>query len=267
MPAFEADASAHGASAVGRKLVGMETQVAVLGASGRMGTLLARIIDSTEGLVLHAGLTSSSALEEMLGADVLVDVSRIEASEVAVPFALEHGLDVVVGTSGWDEQRVERVSGLVPAERALVFVPNFSLGSVLGTALASVAGQFFDSIEILEAHHDKKVDSPSGTAVRTAERIAEAREHPLAAPNSDQEARGQLVAGVPIHSMRLRGVVADQQVIFGGAGEVLTIRHETISPEAYVQGIKLAIAHATSSQGTTVGLDGVLGLGDLVGRA
>ena len=245
----------------------METQVAVLGASGRMGTLLQRIIDSTEGLALHSGLTSSSSLDEMLGADVLVDVSRIEASETAVPFALEHGLDVVVGTSGWDEQRIARVSSLVPADRAVVFVPNFSLGSVLGTALASVAGRFFDSVEILEAHHDKKIDSPSGTAVRTAERIAAAREQPLVAPNSDQEARGQLVAGVPIHSMRLRGVVADQQVIFGGAGEVLSIRHETISQEAYVQGIKLAIAHAASTQGTTIGLDGVLGLDDLLGRS
>ncbi|NYF13426.1 4-hydroxy-tetrahydrodipicolinate reductase [Pseudoclavibacter sp. JAI123] len=245
----------------------METQVAVLGASGRMGSLVERIIDSTEGLALHAGLTSATPLEEMLGADVLVDVSHLDASEIAVPFALEHGLDVVVGTSGWDEQRIASVAAVVPAGRAAVFVPNFSLGSVLGTALASVAGRFFDSIEILEAHHDKKVDSPSGTAVRTAERIAAAREHPLRPPNAGQEARGQQVAGVPIHSMRLRGVVADQQVVLGGAGEVLTIRHETISQEAYVQGIRLAIGHARSSQGTTVGLDDVLGLGELLGRA
>lgn len=245
----------------------METKVAVLGATGRMGRLLQQILESTDGLVLHAGLTSASPLEEMLGADVLVDVSVLEASAEAVPFALDHGIDVVVGTSGWDEQRIARVAERVPAERGLVFVPNFSLGSVLGTALASVAGQFFDSIEILEAHHDKKVDSPSGTAVRTAERIAEAREHPLEAPNADQEARGKLVAGVPIHSMRLRGIVADQQVIFGGAGELLTIRHETISQDAYVQGIKLAIAHAAQSRGTTVGLDGVLGLGSLLGRS
>ncbi|WP_371029513.1 4-hydroxy-tetrahydrodipicolinate reductase [Pseudoclavibacter sp. JSM 162008] len=245
----------------------METQVAVLGASGRMGSLVERIIDSTEGLALHARLTSATPLEEMLGADVLVDVSHLDASEIAVPFALEHGLDVVVGTSGWDEQRIASVAAVVPAGRAAVFVPNFSLGSVLGTALASVAGRFFDSIEILEAHHDKKVDSPSGTAVRTAELIAAAREHPLSPPNADQEARGQQVAGVPIHSMRLRGVVADQQVVLGGAGEVLTIRHETISQEAYVQGIRLAIGHARSSQGTTVGLDDVLGLGELLGRA
>lgn len=245
----------------------METQVAVLGASGRMGTLIARILETTEGLRLHSGLTSASSLDEMLGADVLIDVSRLEASETAVPFALEHGIDVVVGTSGWDEQRIARISDLVPPERAVVFVPNFSLGSVLGTALASVAGRFFESIEIVEAHHDKKVDSPSGTAVRTAERIAESREQPLAAPNSEQDARGQLVSGVPIHSLRLRGVVADQQVIFGGEGEVLTIRHETISQDAYVRGIKLAITHAVEARGTTVGLDGVLGLAGLSGRS
>lgn len=245
----------------------METQVAVLGASGRMGTLIARILETTEGLRLHSGLTSASSLDEMLGADVLIDVSRLEASETAVPFALEHGIDVVVGTSGWDEQRIARISDLVPPERAVVFVPNFSLGSVLGTALASVAGRFFESIEIVEAHHDKKVDSPSGTAVRTAERIAESREQLLAAPNSEQDARGQLVSGVPIHSLRLRGVVADQQVIFGGEGEVLTIRHETISQDAYVRGIKLAITHAVEARGTTVGLDGVLGLAGLSGRS
>ncbi|MBF4458057.1 MULTISPECIES: 4-hydroxy-tetrahydrodipicolinate reductase [unclassified Pseudoclavibacter] len=245
----------------------METKVAVLGASGRMGTLIARILETTEGLRLHSGLTSASSLDEMLGADVLVDVSRLEASETAVPFALEHGIDVVVGTSGWDEQRIARISDLVPPERAVVFVPNFSLGSVLGTALASVAGRFFESIEIVEAHHDKKVDSPSGTAVRTAERIAASRERPLAAPNSEQDARGLLVSGVPVHSLRLRGVVADQQVIFGGEGEVLTIRHETISQEAYVQGIRLAITHAVETRGTTVGLDGVLGLAGLSGRS
>ncbi len=245
----------------------METKVAVLGASGRMGTLIARILETTDGLCLHSGMTSASSMDEMLGADVLVDVSRLEASETAVPFALEHGIDVVVGTSGWDEQRIAGISDLVPPERAVVFVPNFSLGSVLGTALASVAGRFFESVEIIEAHHDKKVDSPSGTAVRTAERIAASRERPLIAPNSEQDARGQLVSGVPIHSLRLRGVVADQQVIFGGEGEVLTIRHETISPEAYVQGIRLAITHAVETQGTTVGLDGVLGLAELSGRS
>lgn len=241
----------------------MTVSVAVLGATGRMGRLITRIIDEADDLVLHSALSSASSPREMLGADVLVDVTRLDVSERAVRFAIQHGLDVVVGTSGWDADRVEQLRTELPADRGVVIVPNFSLGSVLTTRLAAIAGRFFDSIEIIEAHHAGKVDSPSGTAVRTAEAIADARESELVAPGAGQEARGAIVRGIPVHALRLRGVVADQQVVLGGTGEVVTLRHETISQDAYVQGILLALRAAPGSRGVTVGLDSLLGLDSL----
>ncbi|QUY61795.1 4-hydroxy-tetrahydrodipicolinate reductase [Gulosibacter molinativorax] len=227
-----------------------------------MGTLIQQIIADTDGLELHSALTSSSAKEEMLGADVLIDVTRIDVSEANVDFALEHGINVVVGTSGWGQERLAALESGIPEGQGVIIVPNFSVGSVLGTHLATIAGKFYDSIEILEAHHDKKVDSPSGTAVRTAEAISAARDSEPVPPNADQPSRGQVVAGIPVHALRLRGVVADQQVIFGGTGETLTIRHETFSNTAYTHGIQLALNAAATATGLTVGIDGLLGIGE-----
>lgn len=240
----------------------MTISVAITGATGRMGRLIQQIIDDEPALELHAALSSESDLDEMLGADVLIDVTRIEVSERVVAFALEHGIDAVVGTSGWSSERLDALRDAVPDGRAALVVPNFSLGSVLGTHLATVAARFYESIEILEAHHDQKVDSPSGTAVRTAEAISAARDGAIHAPNAQQEARGQLVAGIPVHALRLRGVVADQQVVFGGVGETLTIRHETFSDDAYREGIRLALTSVGELTGLTVGLDSLLGIGD-----
>jgi 4-hydroxy-tetrahydrodipicolinate reductase len=147
----------------------------------------------------------------------------------------------------------------------VIVVPNFSLGSVLGTALAQFAAPYFDSVEIVEAHHAGKVDSPSGTAVRTAELIVAARavegRVDLDAPFADQTARGELIAGVPVHSLRLQGVIARQEVRFGGAGEVLTITHDTHSPDSYRAGIRAALEAIGGSSGLVVGLDRILGIG------
>lgn len=241
----------------------MTISVAVAGASGRMGTLIQQIIGDTEGLEFHAGLTSESSREEMIGADVLIDVTRIDVSEKNVEFALDHGINVVVGTSGWGQERLADLERRIPEGRGVIVVPNFSVGSVLGTHLATIAGRFYDSIEILEAHHEKKIDSPSGTAVRTAEAISAARGSEPIAPNADQVARGQVVAGIPIHALRLRGVVADQQVIFGGTGETITVRHETFSNTAYTHGIQLALKAAPGASGLTVGIDRLLGIGEV----
>lgn len=242
----------------------MTISVAITGATGRMGGLIRRIIDETEGLELHAALSSGSDLDELRGADALIDVTNYDASVRAVDAALEHGLDVVVGTSGWDAARLAELEARIPAGRGVLVVPNFSVGSVVATRLAEIAGRFFDSIEILETHHEAKVDSPSGTAVRTAERIAAARGAALAPPNAQQPARGQTVEGIPVHSLRLRGVVADQQVVLGGTGESLNIRHETYSQDAYVEGIRLALRAVTGLEGLEVGLDGLLGLDELL---
>ncbi|WP_336603884.1 4-hydroxy-tetrahydrodipicolinate reductase [Agromyces seonyuensis] len=243
-------------------------RVAVTGASGRMGRLVVRLVEEADDLELHAALGSADPLERMLGADVLVDVTVAHSSAEIVPFAVDAGIPVVVGTSGWSRSRIAGIRQqverrLAADERAAVrFVPNFSLGSVLGTAFARLAAPYFPSIEILEAHHAGKVDSPSGTAVRTAELIGEARSElgPVAAPHADQRARGQLVAGVPVHSMRLSGLLAKQDVVLGGDGETLTITHTTFSDASYEAGILLAVRSTVDAAGVAVGLDDLLGL-------
>lgn len=251
----------------------MVTSVAVSGATGRLGALVCEVVEELPGFELTARLTSASAPEEGADAAVLVDVSHPDASPAIVDRALARGQKVVVGTSGWSADRLkalgERIAGIEGS--GAIVVPNFSLGSVLGTALARAAAPYFDAIEVIEAHHPKKVDSPSGTAVRTAELMAEARaargSAPVEAPFAEQPARGELVAGIPVHSLRLAGVVAKQEVRFGGPGEVLTITHDTHSNEAYRAGIRAALEAALETEGLVVGLDRVLGIGSGPGSA
>lgn len=249
----------------------MSTSVAVAGAGGRLGSLVCDVIEEHPEFELAARLGRGCAPEDGAGAEILVDVSHPDASPGIVQRALRRGQRVVVGTSGWSAERLAALETLIGELRtgggdpAAIVVPNFSLGSVVGTALARIAAPYFDSIEIIEAHHEGKVDSPSGTAVRTAELIAEARASagagPIEAPFADQPARGGLIAGVPVHSLRMRGVVAKQEVRFGGTGEVLTVTHDTHAQSAYRAGIRAAIEAIRHAEGLTVGLDRVLGLG------
>lgn len=243
----------------------MTIRVAVAGATGKLGSVAVRLIEQADDLELVARLDSRSPLEEMLGADLVVDMTLPAVSPDIVAFAVDHGLKVLVGTSGWSADRILDLERRVADHESsgAVVIPNFSLGSALGTAFATVAARFFDSIEIIEAHGEGKVDSPSGTAVRTAELIGAARADrgPVDAPHTDQRARGQQVASVPIHSMRMRGIVAQQQVVFGGSGETLTIRHDTVSSQSYEAGILLALRAAASATGVTVGLDKLVDLG------
>lgn len=236
--------------------------VCVLGASGRMGSLAVDLINEDAGLKLHSALNSKSDPSEMLGADVVIDFTLPDVSPKLVDFAIANDMKIVVGTSGWSENKLaglEKALSSHPNAGVLV-IPNFSVGSMLGQLFASQAAKFFDSIEIVETHHAGKVDSPSGTAVRTAEQIALSRKgmiQPLI-PGVTQEARGQVVAGVPIHSLRLKGVSAKQEVHLGGADELLTISHEVISHNAYAQGIRLCIDFALKNAGLVVGLDKVV---------
>lgn len=242
----------------------MSVSVAVAGATGRLGRLVCEVVEEHPGFELVARLTSASGPEEGAGAGILVDVSHPDASPGIVERAIDRGQKVIVGTSGWSADRLARLEQWIAATpgAGVIVVPNFSLGSVLGTALAALAARYFDAIEVIEAHHPGKVDSPSGTAVRTAELMAEARAgRPVEAPFAEQPARGELVAGIPVHSLRLAGVVAKQEVRFGGAGEVLTITHDTHSNEAYRAGIRAALEAAEAQRGLTVGLDRVLGIG------
>ena len=240
----------------------MTTSVAVVGASGKLGSLVCRLINESEDFTLAALLDSQSDLSEMLVADIVVDVSLPSISRKVLEFAVENGKSIMIGTSGWSAERINQVEPLIEShpEVGVIFISNFSLGSALSAHLATLAAKHFDSIEIIEAHGIHKVDSPSGTAVSTAERIGKVRDQDVQAPHADQRARGQLVAGVPVHSLRMEGVVAKQDVIFGGNGETVTITHTTLSDRSYEAGIMAAIRALPGLSGKIVGLDRVINL-------
>ena len=240
----------------------MTTSVAVVGASGKLGSLVCRLINESEDFTLAAQLGSQSVLSEMLVADIVVDVSLPSISRKVLEFAVENGKSIMIGTSGWSAERINQVEPLIEShpEVGVIFISNFSLGSALSAHLATLAAKHFDSIEIIEAHGIHKVDSPSGTAVSTAERIGKVRDQDVQAPHADQRARGQLVAGVPVHSLRMEGVVAKQDVIFGGNGETVTITHTTLSDRSYEAGIMAAIRALPGLSGKIVGLDRVINL-------
>ena len=240
----------------------MTTSVAVVGASGKLGSLVCRLINESEDFTLAAQLGSQSDLSEMLVADIVVDVSLPSISRKVLEFAVENGKPILIGTSGWSAERINQVEPLIEShpEVGVIFISNFSLGSALSAHLATLAAKHFDSIEIIEAHGIHKVDSPSGTAVSTAERIGKVRDQDVQAPHADQRARGQLVAGVPVHSLRMEGVVAKQDVIFGGNGETVTITHTTLSDRSYEAGIMAAIRALPGLSGKIVGLDRVINL-------
>jgi 4-hydroxy-tetrahydrodipicolinate reductase len=230
-----------------------------------MGALASRLIDASDDFELAARISSSDSLDALGDAELVLDFTVPAVSPEVVDAALTRGLPVLVGTSGWTAERIAAVGKRLAAlpELAVVIVPNFSLGSVLATRFAALAAPYFDSIEIVEAHHPGKIDSPSGTAIRTAELIAAARQSigPVEAPHADQRARGQLVASVPIHSIRLDGVLAQQDVLFGGVGETLSIRHLTMSDASYEAGIMLGLRATRDARGLIVGLDSLLDLG------
>lgn len=240
-------------------------RVAVTGATGKLGSVAVALIEAAADLELVAALDSRTPLEAMHDADVLLDVTLPNVSPDIVAYALAHGLNVLVGTSGWSAERIAALRGGLGEEQGVIIIPNFSLGSALATSFAASASRFYDSVEIVEAHRAAKVDSPSGTAVRTAELIGEARSAlgPVVAPHADQRARGQRVSSVPIHSLRLQGVVARQEVILGGAGETLSIAHNTLDSSAYEAGLLMALRACAGARGITVGLENLV---DLTGR-
>ena len=243
----------------------MTTRVAIVGGTGKLGAIIRDVVEASSDFEVAAILTSQSSLDELDGADLVVDASTPSVSAEVVSAATERGLNVLVGTSGWSAERIDRLRPAVAdAGTGVVIVPNFSLGSVLGSALAAAAAPFFPSVEIVEAHRESKIDSPSGTAVRPAELIAAARAGigPVESPHVDQRARGQQVASVPIHSLRRPGVVARQETVLSGPGETLAIVHDTVEPaRAYSPGIALALAGARDAVGVVVGLDAFLDIG------
>lgn len=248
----------------------MTTRVAIVGGTGRLGGIVRAVVENEPGFEVSALLSSRDDIAAIAGSDLVVDASSPAVSIDVVRAAVEHGKNLLVGTSGWSAERIAAVRPLVDAAgTGAVFVANFSMGSVIGSALAAAAAPFFPSIEIVEAHRETKVDSPSGTAVRTAELIAAARADvgPVESPHVDQRARGQQVASVPIHSLRRPGVVARQETVLSGPGESLTVVHDTFEPAlAYGPGIRLALTAARDAKGVIVGLDDIVDIEIGIGR-
>jgi 4-hydroxy-tetrahydrodipicolinate reductase len=244
-------------------------RVGVLGAKGRMGSEVCRTVEAAPDMELAAAVDIGDARDPLAGCDVTVDFTAPGAVLDNLRWCLSHGLNAVVGTSGFDETRLAAVRdwlGDAPSARALI-VPNFSVGAVLMMSFAEQAARFFESAEVIELHHAAKVDAPSGTAVRTASLIAAARAAAELGPPPDATvteaagARGTVVDGVRVHSVRLAGLLAHQEVLLGGHGEVLTIRHDSLDRSSFMPGVLLAVRGiAALPPGLTVGLQGLLGL-------
>jgi 4-hydroxy-tetrahydrodipicolinate reductase len=237
----------------------MPTRIAVVGATGRLGSQIVDVIDAIPDWEVVARLDSASDFSDMLGADIAVDATNPGVSASVVEFGVRNGIKMLVGTSGWSAEKIRSLTPLVESTpgATVYVVPNFSLGATVQGLAAAMLAEYFDSIEIVETHHVGKADSPSGTAVRTAEEIARVRaaKGGVIAPHANQSARGEQVQGIPVHSLRLSGVLAEQDVIFGGVGETLTLSHKTHSRDAYHAGIALALEYVQENTGLLVGLE------------
>jgi 4-hydroxy-tetrahydrodipicolinate reductase len=245
-------------------------KVGVLGAWGRMGQQVGATVEGEGDLQLVAQVDEGDSLDELLGADVVVDFTHPGVVMGNLRWCVEHGLNVAVGTSGFGEDRLAEVrswTDKAPEVRVLI-VPNFSVGAVLMMRFAAQAARFFESAEVIELHHANKVDAPSGTALRTAGLIGEARAKgglgapPDATKQELEGARGARVDDVRVHSVRLAGLLAHQEVLFGGHGETLTIRHDSLDRASFMPGVLLAVRGLGSlPPGVTVGIEPLLGLG------
>lgn len=251
-----------------RDLSAEPIRVGVLGARGRMGLAACKAVDAAADMELVAMIDQSDWLSNAsdAGAEVVVDFTTPDAVMDNLHWCIDQGINVVVGTSGFTEQRLERVRGWLARrpELGVIVAPNFAIGAVLMMEFAERAARFFDSIEIIEQHHPKKVDAPSGTALRTAQIIAQARaaaglaDMPDATTDELPGARGAEVDGVRVHSVRAAGLVAHQEVLFGTTGETLKIRHDSYDRASFMPGVLLAVREVLRRPGLTVGLNSLL---------
>ncbi len=245
-------------------------KVGVLGARGRMGSEVCSTVEAADDLELAGQVDAGDSLDLLGGADVVVDFTHPGVVMDNLRWCIRHGIATVVGTSGFNESRLGEVTGWLadyPDARVLI-VPNFSVGAVLMMRFAAQAAPFFESAEVIELHHAAKADAPSGTSSRTATMISAARAAAGLGPSPDATAtaaagaRGTEVGGVHVHSIRLAGLLAHQEVLLGGHGEVLTIRHDSMDRSSFMPGVLLAVRGIGDlSPGLTVGLDGLLGVG------
>lgn len=244
-------------------------RVGVLGAKGRMGATVCDAVNAADDMDLVAALDQGDSLDELVanGAQVVVDFTVPESVMGNLTFVLANNIHAVVGTTGWDDTRLAEVRDLQASSQANVLIaPNFGLAAVLMMQFAAKAAPYFDSVEIVELHHPRKADAPSGTARRTAEMIVEARQAagsqimPDATRDLLDGARGAVIGDVHVHSVRLQGLVAHQEVILGGPGESLTIRHDSYDRESFMPGVLLGVREISHTAGVTFGLEHVLGL-------
>jgi 4-hydroxy-tetrahydrodipicolinate reductase len=239
-------------------------RVAVLGARGRVGSEVVKAVSAAPDLELAAAIDDGDE-RDLAGADVAVDFTRPDAVMDNLRACVAAGVHAVVGTTGFDESRLAEVRSLLQGtELGILVAPNFGIAAVLMMQFAAQAAPWFESVEIVELHHPNKADAPSGTARRTAELVAEARRGmdpmPDATTVSLEGARGADVDGVRVHAVRLAGLVAHQEVVLGGAGESLTIRHDSYTRESFMPGVLLGIRSIAGRPGLTVGLEHLLDL-------
>ncbi|MFF3671265.1 4-hydroxy-tetrahydrodipicolinate reductase [Microtetraspora malaysiensis] len=243
-------------------------KVGVLGARGRVGVEVCKAVHAADDLELVAAVDKDDPLEALAGAEVVVDFTHPDVVMNNVEWCVTHGIHPVIGTTGWTPERLDTVRALLtanPGTNALI-APNFGIAAVLMMHFAQQAAKYFDSVEIVELHHPNKADAPSGTARRTAELVAEARRKagvglsPDATTSELQGARGADVDGVHVHAVRLAGLIAHQEVLLGGDGEILTIRHDTMNRSSFTPGVLLGVRRVRDLPGLTVGLENLLDL-------
>jgi 4-hydroxy-tetrahydrodipicolinate reductase len=240
-------------------------KVGVLGAKGRMGAEVVRAVNDADGLDLVAALDLGDSLEELVkhGAEVVVDFTTPDSVMANLDFLIANDINAVVGTTGFDDQKIAKLVADLKAHPkvGVLIAPNFAIGAVLMMEFAAKAARYFESAEIIELHHPAKVDAPSGTAARTAQLMSQARKEaglaamPDATSTALDGARGALIGDVPVHSVRARGLVAHQEVILGGLGETLTIRHDSLDRAGFMPGVLLGVRSVVKTPGLTHGLD------------
>ena len=240
-------------------------KVGVLGARGRMGSEVVKAINDSKDCELVASLDLGDSLEALITAEaqVVVDFTTPDVVMGNLEFLIKNNIHAVVGTTGFSDERLAQLNTWLAAnsKAGVLIAPNFAIGAVLMMEFAEKAAKFFESAEIIELHHPNKVDAPSGTAMRTASLISDARKKANlpamqdATTTSLDGVRGANVGDVPVHSIRLRGLIAHQEVLFGGLGETLTIRHDSLDRAGFMPGVLLGVRQISSHPGLTVGLE------------
>ncbi|MBF9522164.1 4-hydroxy-tetrahydrodipicolinate reductase [Mycobacteroides chelonae] len=238
----------------------------VLGAQGKVGQAMCQAVEAAGDLDLLAAVDKDDPLEALTAARVVIDFTHPDVVMDNLKFLISNGIHAVVGTTGFTDERLDQVRAWLADSpgTAVLIAPNFAIGAVLSMKFAQQAARFFESVEVIELHHPNKADAPSGTATRTARLIAEARKglppSPDATSTGIEGARGADVDGVRVHAVRVAGLVAHQEVLFGTTGETLTIRHDSIDRSSFAPGVLLAVRNVAARPGLTIGIEPLLEL-------